>query len=113
VYGVAISVIFAFLRWALPVMPKPVAWSGVVAGLLILLAAMFMLELNITLPAIGLFLVGKLCSGGAIYLSMGPKEGGGTSAASGVPATNKMGTVKNNRGIVTQGQKGDNAINSK
>jgi hypothetical protein len=69
VYGIGISIIFAFVRYAVPAMPKPIAWAGVVAGCCILLATLIT-QMNITIPAIVLFLVGALCIGGAVKLSL-------------------------------------------
>jgi hypothetical protein len=112
VYGVAISVIFAFVRWAIPVMPKPVAWSGVGAGIIVLVADGLIPQMNITLPAIGLFLVDALCIGGAINLSLSAKPTRHDPVAV-APPVNRMGDVNNNTGVVTQGQRGDNAIGSK
>jgi hypothetical protein len=112
VYGVGISVIFAFLPWAMPIMPKPVAWSGVLAGAIIFLQDALMPQINVTLSAIGLFLIGLLCIGGAIHLSLVPKATSAVPVAT-TPATNRMGDVRDNKGIVTQGQEGDNAIRTK
>jgi hypothetical protein len=110
--GVAISVISTFVRWAFPVVPKPVAWSGVIAGFVVLVADGLLPQMNITLPAIGLFLVGVLCIAGAVNMSLHPKpteEGPGAAATT----TNRIGDVTNNSGVVTQGQRGDNAIGPK
>jgi len=70
--GVGISIIFAFLRWAIPSMPKPLAWSGITAGALILLAGVIMPQLDLSLSAVGLFLVGCLCIGGSAYVAINP-----------------------------------------
>jgi hypothetical protein len=110
--GVAISVIFAFIRWAMPVMPKPIAWSGVGAGIVVLLADWMSPQMNITLPAIGLFLVGALCIGIAVNMSIRPKPTQNEPGAS-ASTTNQIDGVTNNSGVVTQGQRGDNAIGSK
>jgi len=68
--GLGISIIFAFLRWAYPTVPRPVAWSGVIAGALIILLGLAMPHLNLTPASIGLFLIGCLCVGGAAYLAV-------------------------------------------
>jgi hypothetical protein len=112
-YGVGISIVFAFVRWAVPVMPKPIAWAGVVAGIVIVLVDLFMPDFKLTIPAIALFLIGMVCIGGAVHLAMKPKQNADAGIDQPSPSGNQMGTVKNNRGIVTQDQKGDNAINSK
>jgi hypothetical protein len=72
--GVAITVISTFIRWALPVVPKPIAWSGVGTGIAVLLAVWTLPQMNITLPAVGLFLVGVLCIAGAVNMSLRPKS---------------------------------------
>jgi hypothetical protein len=110
-YGVGIAVLFAFLRWALPALPKPIAWSGVIAGAIIVLVAWTMPQMNITLPAIVLFLVGAACLGGAVHLALKPKNSA-LSATSG-SAGSVMGNVHDNTGIITQGQQGDNSIGRK
>jgi len=56
-YGVAISIIFAFLRWAVPAMPRAIAWSGVIAGVVILATAWLAPQMNISLSVIALFLL--------------------------------------------------------
>jgi hypothetical protein len=110
--GAAISVISTFIRRAMPIVPKPIAWSGAGAGVLVLVADGLIPQMNITLPAIGLFLVGALCIGGAINLTFKPKPAPSDPVAA-VSTTNQAGDVTNNSGIVTQGQRGDNAIGSK
>jgi hypothetical protein len=107
--GVAISVISTFIRWALPVVPKPIAWGGVGAGIVVLLAVWALPQMNITLPAVGLFLIGVLCIGGAVNMSLRPNPTQNESGAA-ASTTNQAGDVPNNSGIVTQGQRGDNAI---
>src|SRR4051812_21818027 len=62
--GVGISVVFAFLRWAVPVMPKPIAWAGVIAAVSVLLGGIMMPQLNLTIPVIGLVLLGPFASAG-------------------------------------------------
>jgi hypothetical protein len=110
-YGAAISIIFAFARWAVPAMPKPVAWSGVVAGIAILIATWAIPQMNISLPVIALFLFGAICVGGAAYLAMKPKtiEQAPVAAA----PRNTMGNVDGNTGIITQGQQGNNTMERK
>jgi hypothetical protein len=72
VYGIGISIIFAFARYAVAAMPKPVAWAGVAAGCCILLATL-VTQMNITIPAIVVFLFGALCIGWAVNLSLPSK----------------------------------------
>jgi len=106
-YGAAISIIFAFLRWAVPAMPKSIAWSGVIAGVITLLTAWLMPQMNITLPAIALFLLGAICIGGAVHLAMKPRSADRQPVAG--TAANTMDNVNGNTGIITQGQQGDNS----
>jgi hypothetical protein len=110
-FGLGIAVLFAFLRWALPAMPKVIAWSGVIAGAIIVLAAWTMPQMNISLPVIALFVLGAICIGGAIHLALKPKnlDSGAVSSGSG----NATGDVHGNTGIITQGQHGDNTIDRK
>jgi hypothetical protein len=111
-YGAAISIIFAFFRWAVPAMSKPIAWSGVAAGIAILIAAWAMPQMNITLPVIALFLFGAICIGGAVHLAMKPKPTDQPGAVAGTSG-NTMGNIDGNTGIITQGQHGDNTIDRK
>jgi hypothetical protein len=110
-FGVGIAVLFAFLRWALPAMPKAIAWSGVIAGAIIVSVAWTMPQMNITLPVIALFVFGAICVGGAVHLALKPKnlDSGAVSSGSG----NTIGDVHGNTGIITQGQRGDNTIERK
>jgi hypothetical protein len=109
--GIGISVLFAFLRWAIPAMAKPIAWSGVIAGLIIMVVAWTMPQMNISLPVIALFVCGSICIGGAIYLAFKPKSPA-PSVTSSSPG-NVMGNVHGNTGIITQGQQGDNSVGRK
>jgi hypothetical protein len=110
-YGIGISIAFFFLRYAVPVMPKSIAWAGFAAGILVILSNFLGPEMRPSLAAIALFLVGALCIGGAVHMSLKPKS---ASADTGdqTPASggNTMGSVSGNKGIVTQGQSGDNNI---
>jgi hypothetical protein len=110
-YGAAISIIFAFVRWAIPTMPKSIAWSGVAAGLVVLLTAWLMPQMNLTLPVIALFLLGTIFIGGAVHLAMKPKTQDQAPLV-GTPG-NTMGNVNGNKGITTQGQQGDNSMERK
>jgi hypothetical protein len=109
VSGVVLSAISTFIRWAMPVVPKIIAWSGVGAGVVVLFADWMLPQMNITLPAVGLFLAGVLCIAGAVNMSLRPKPTQDESGAA-AATTNRTGDVTNNSGIVTQGQRGDNAI---
>jgi hypothetical protein len=108
--GVAMAVIFAFLRWAIPAMPRPIAWSGVIAGLAVLVAAVAPIYMNLSLPVIALFLIGAICIGGAVHLALTPKV---PVSAAAPAAGNTMGDIHGNTGIITQGQQGDNSIDRK
>lgn len=110
-YGAAVSIIFAFLRWAVPAMPRQIAWSGVIAGIVILLVGWLMPQMNITLPVIALFLLGTIFIGGAVHLAMKPKTP--DEASVGGTSGNTMGNVNGNDGIITQGQHGDNSLDRK
>jgi hypothetical protein len=105
VVGVGISVAFFFLRYAVPVMPKSVAWVGVVAGAWIVLADLLGMKLGIA--AIVLYVVGAVCIGGALHLTFG---GGNRSETASASSGNTIGEVRGNRGIITQGQTGDNKV---
>lgn len=72
--GVGISIIFAFLRWAFPTVPKPIAWSGVTAGALLILVGISMPQLNFTPLSIGSFLAGCVLIGAAVHLAMRPNQ---------------------------------------
>jgi hypothetical protein len=109
--GIGISVLFAFSRWAVPAMPKPIGWSGVLAGVIIIVVVWTMPQMNITLPVIALFLLGSICLGGAVHLALKPKNP--ASSATSDSSGNKMGDVRGNKGIITQGQQGDNSIGRK
>jgi hypothetical protein len=110
-FGVGIAILFAFLRWALPALPKVTAWSGVIAGAIIVLVTWTMPQMNITLPVIALFVLGTIFIGGAVHLALKPKnlDSGAVSSGPG----NTMGDVHGNTGIITQGQHGDNKIDHK
>jgi hypothetical protein len=111
IYGVAISIISIFLRYAVPAMPNPIAWSGVAAGALILMANLTMPQLNIGLPGIALFLVGALFIGAAIHLTLKPKVPDSGVVTDAEP--NTIGDIHGNSGIITQGQEGNNRIDPK
>src|SRR5262249_54388883 len=74
VYGIAISIIFAFVRYAVPAMPKSIAWAGVAAGIALLLADMLAPQMKLSIPVIVLFLTGVLLIGAAVHLSLRPSE---------------------------------------
>lgn len=92
-------------------MPRPVAWGGVIGGLLVLLVAIAPIHMNLSPPVIALFLVGAICIGGAVHLALKPKAPTQSPApAAPAAAGNTMGNINGNNGIITQGQKGDNSI---
>jgi hypothetical protein len=109
--GIGISIAFFFTRYLVSVMPKSVAWAGVVAGLLIVLADLMVLEMKLSGGAIALFLIGALCIGGAVHLSLRAKADS-TDKKDPAPAStnNKIGDINGNKGIITQGQTGDNKM---
>lgn len=109
VIGLATTIIFPCLQWAIPTMPRRVAWSGVIAGLVILAAALAPIHMNLSLPAIALFLIGAICIGGAAHLAFKPKAPVQTSVPASPPTGNAIGNINGNTGIITQGQQGDNS----
>jgi hypothetical protein len=107
------SVIFGFARWRFPTVPTKIADAGFVAGLAILFLGIFMPNYHLPPAAILLFVAGCLCFGGAAHFAL-KKEAAASAAGTSTPApTNTMGRVQNNSGIVTQGQRGDNAMGPK
>ena len=111
--GIGMAVLFAFLRWAIPAMPRSIAWSGVIGGLVVLLATIAPIHMNLSLPAIALFLLGAICIGGAVHLVLKPVSVSAVTPASGPDAGNSMGNINGNTGIITQGQQGNNTIDRK
>ena len=70
-YGVGISVVFFFLRYAVVAMPKSIAWAGVIAGLILALADTVMPTIKLTAPSIVCFVCGVLLIGASIYFGLG------------------------------------------
>jgi hypothetical protein len=68
-YGVGISIVFFFFRYAVSAMPKSIAWAGVIAGMIIALADNLMPGIKLSVPSIGLLVIGAVCIGGAIHLA--------------------------------------------
>lgn len=89
-------------------MPRPIAWSGVAAGVLILLADIIEPQMNITIPAIFSFLIGAILMGLGIYLSLPVKSDSSENpvAAGSSTPMNRTEGINGNRGIITQGQSG-------
>lgn len=108
--GLGVSVAFFFVRYAMPAMPKIVAWAGVLAGIVVMLAEMLDPVMKPPLGSVVLFVIAALCLGGAAHLYI--HRSGAIQPAN--PGTaqggNQMGNVSGNTGIVTQDQKGDNSI---
>ena len=86
-------------------MPKTVAWAGVLGGVWIVLADRLGMRLRI--GAIALYVIGALCIGWALHLTL--KAGDRPAAASAFP-NNTIGDVTGNKGIITQGQIGNNKM---
>jgi hypothetical protein len=91
------------------------AWAGILAGLSVALMGLVEDAMRPPLGSVVLFMAAALCLGGAIHLylhrtnnvkssdSLGPVQADRASR-------NQMGNVHGNKGVVTQGQTGDNAI---
>lgn len=107
--GTAISAVFFFLRYLLPSIPRPIAWSGVAAGVVVLILDTGF-EMKLTFSVVSLYLLGFLIIGLATYLAINKDH---DSSETSSPAKNQMGEVKNAGGIITQDQKGDNSISKK
>lgn len=103
--GIGISVISLFLRYAIGIMPKTVAWAGLFAGAWIVVADQFGMKLG--LGAIVLYVVGAICIGWALHLTLrvGPKPSPASTSWG-----NTIGDITGNKGIITQGQTGDNKV---
>src|SRR4051812_18139153 len=119
--GLSVSIISYFMRYAVKDMSKSLAFAGVVVGI----AVMFSSELvpsrlrpplSVTLWAIaGIVCFGFASHLYAMHLSTAPVEGSssGTTRKDDLvaqntmpPASNSIGSINNNQGIVTQGQIG-------
>ncbi|HEX4556554.1 MAG TPA: hypothetical protein VH249_21370 [Xanthobacteraceae bacterium] len=66
--ALGVALLLPFLQYALPVMPKSVAWTGVAAGILVMLIEFLAPEMKPSLPVVFLFLIGVLCLGWAGHL---------------------------------------------
>ena len=107
--GFGVSVAFFFVRYAVPAMPKIVAWAGVLAGIVVMLAEMLEPAMKPPLGSVVLFVIAALCLGGAAHLYV-HRSGAILPVNPGTAQRgNQMGNVSGNEGIVTQDQKGDNA----
>jgi hypothetical protein len=113
-WGLGISVTFFFVRYAVPAMPRIVAWAGVLAGIVVMLAEMLNPAMKPPLSSVALFVIGVLCLGGATHLyvhrndaKQAEKPGAAQDAGNN---GNQMGDVDNNKGVITQGQRGNNTI---
>jgi hypothetical protein len=108
--GLAFSFAFGFAKWAWPTMPKPVAWSGIIGGAMVFIACLIWPDMKISAPAILLFLAGSLCYGGAWHFAFSSAPKPEPTKTENIAPTHSIGDVKDNQGIITQGQHGDNAI---
>jgi hypothetical protein len=70
--GTAISIIFGFLRWRFPTIPKHTAEAGIVAGGLLILADAMGPSMKPNILAAGLFLIGVLFIGGSLDVWLRP-----------------------------------------
>jgi hypothetical protein len=69
-FYLALGVTFAlpFLQWAVPTMPRIVAYAGAAGGILVMLAEFLDPAMKPPFTVVILFLVGTLCIGGAAHL---------------------------------------------
>jgi hypothetical protein len=103
--GVGVSVISLFLRYAVGIMPKAVAWTGVAIGVLIVVLDSFGMKLG--MGVIILYVIGALCIGWALHLTFWT---GSKPVATLAPSGNTIGDINGNQGIITQEQTGDNRM---
>ena len=72
--GLGVAVLMPFAQWAVPVMPRSVAYAGMIAGVIVMLSEVLSEflgpEMRPPLSAALLFLVGTLSIGGAVHLYM-------------------------------------------
>jgi hypothetical protein len=68
--ALGITVVLPFGQWLAPTMPKPIAYTGMAGGILIMLSEFLDPSMKPPFAAVVLFLVGALCIGGAIQLYM-------------------------------------------
>jgi hypothetical protein len=66
--ALGVTLLLPFLQYALPIMPKSVAWAGVAAGILVMLVEFLAPDMKPSLPVVLLFLIGTLCFGWAGHL---------------------------------------------
>jgi hypothetical protein len=109
--GTGLSVVFGFARWRFPVVPPEIADAGLIAGIALITFGVTMPNFNLTMTAIVFFVAGCLCFGVAAHFAW--KDGKPPVAEMPEQSTNAMGAVTDNGGIITQGQRGDNAIHPK
>ena len=106
--GIGLSVVFGFARWRFPAVPPKIADGGLFAGIVLLILGTTMPNIHLTPPAIIFFIVGCLCFGAAAHFAT--REAAKPVAENPEKPMNTMGSVTNNSGITTQGQRGDNAM---
>jgi hypothetical protein len=63
--GIAISVVFGFLRYRFPTMSNHLSEAGIAAGILLIIAELMVPEMKIHILAGGMFLAGMLLVGGS------------------------------------------------
>jgi hypothetical protein len=111
-FGIGITAVTFFFRYAVSVMPKSIAWAGVAAGIILMAIGLFPSFYRPPLSAIALFVCGMLLIGAAVHITLSNASNAGRdSTTTLIPATkttNTTGYISNNSGIITQGQKGDN-----
>jgi hypothetical protein len=84
--ALGVTVTLPFMQWAVPTIPRVVAYAGVAGGLFVMLLEFMGTEMRPPLSAIILFLIGLLCIGGAVhlYLTRAPLK---TEPTANIPAS--------------------------
>ena len=110
-FSIFLSAAFAFGRYRFTAMGKHSAEGGLAAAVLLIMIDLFMPNMRPEiLPAV-LFVMGLVCVGGAVDLWFRQKPIGAVETIKAVPNVSTPGAkIKNNSGIITEGQRGNNTI---
>ncbi|MBI5110449.1 MAG: hypothetical protein HZA68_00570 [Rhodovulum sp.] len=65
--GLGLALILRFIQWAVPAMPKSVGWSGIIAGIIVVLAEFLEPSMKPPLSSVILFLIAAICLGGSFH----------------------------------------------
>jgi hypothetical protein len=68
--ALGVTFVLPFLQWAVPTMPRILAYAGVAGGIIVMLAEFLDPTMKPPFGAVILFLIGILCIGGAAHLYM-------------------------------------------